>query len=1720
MPRIYCFGLIAGTAVFSLLLGCAQQPAANTDSGLQAKGGTSGTATDKASDQKKPGNGKDDVSTGGPKQKDDDPAKQQEGQLKWQPVDFTPPDPNQEKYDAAVFEALNLVADKKYPEALLSLEAAAKFRDTEFVQNEIKKLRDRIEQLAAAEQTAHDIQTVLDQGKYVEAAKLATIALQQFGSTDAAPKLIKVKQQADAIVAGGLDDNAAKFKLFSEEGQKALDAGNLRAAAIAFEQALQYGEDAKLKAQFDALRDQLAKYDDNRQKAQDLRKDPARLEEALDLLKAAAKAWDTLQIRQDIDEYTLALQQRRDRLTVADFQVHGDVGIPDAGQVLGEALLPYFKSRFDLVERLQINKLIDELKLEAGKFGDNLQDQQAVTKLAKVRFLVLGSITRISGLSASARLVDAQTGLVIQTAKISAATPDELLHLLPELAKMLQMSDDQRAAYEEELAKAAKVIQPVEVGQPLPPPPDPIKKDDPTPVPPVEIVDTPIPPDPGGLKPDDFNQIKLPPVGQPLPPLVPGGEQEEIVKRKALVVALQLGDNAFFNGNYPLAMQYFQFAFTLDPDNIDIKVRIDRTVPYLQPPPVIVVLPPPPPPRIAIVNFVVAGSPKKVPPWLAWWTPQNLMPYLATSYEIVPPGPTHWWMKKMGITTKQLMFDPYARMWLGRAMNVQYFLFGNIVETASFDVNTFLVEAETGYLKGRGWMHAHHPDELRFRLGDLAAMTLGDPTLWQQQQQQYGKYEQLVIKAQLHTNKGDFTIAIDLFKQAQGLRPGCIEVDVYLRKAEQMSKHHGWEKDRQREFEEQQKRALEWKLRQDALAQQAEQQRILAAQAAAALSEAQRQQFEAKCLAEKAAAHQRLVLQARLARQKNNFKLSIQTYESALSLKQSDDVYRELAEVKAKLNQLTLQQQADEAKLQAAQLEIQRQKELAPLGVKLAAERKQREAAEAAARKAQQDKDKDRAQILVDQGKQEFANAKYNAAISSFQAAQRFSKDKATAELLSMALIAQAKANADVKGEEARKQLERQLALEKAQRLKAEAEAKINQEKYQLALQMADKALANREYDAAASKYNEAGKYFKTDAVLTGLKKAQTARDEAKAAAIAIKQKQLDQETRLANFQKLMGEGQTALAGKDYASAAAKFGLAHKLMPDNVDAIAALSKAEQLRDHSAGATTKKAQEDERLKTFNHLLEDGKTNLAKKQYDVAIANLTEALKLNPGHVEATKALEAARSAIGAGQLDDAKKKTEAYQKAMSDGRLAMQNKQYDSAIKAFEAAQKLLPGDMAALAFLKNAQKGKDDAQAAAKQKAADLQRAQDVQKAINDGRTALAGKNLKAANDALSVAAKLAPNDPKVLQFRNDLQKAEALATAQADAEAKRKVQFDNLIAAGQKALKDQRYDDAVKLLSNATALIPGDKAGQDLLKLAHQQQKIATDLAAKLAAEKTKLAKVQQLVMSAELSIKSKQLDAAGKALQEAAALAPMDANVIRVQKLLAQARADAAIDADKAKKKASYDQAIKAGQDLLAMKKYAEAIKAFQLAGTYMPGDATAAALVKQAQKASMDAILAQQDAQKKAEFNRLMKEGQAALAAKKYADAVKFYADATKLIPTDATAAAALKEANREWEVSKLPPTPTPAQKAEYDRQMKAGAAFDKQKKWDDAIKAYEAALKQIPKDAKATYSWHMSTGNHYMGLKQYANAVREFQAALQLYPNDAEATMALKKAKEAK
>src|SRR5207248_11221544 len=111
--------------------------------------------------------------------------------------------------------------------------------------------------------------------------------------------------------------------------------------------------------------------------------------------------------------------------------------------------------------------------------------------------------------------------------------------------------------------------------------------------------------------------------------------------------------------------------------------------------------------------------------------------------------------------------------------------------------------------------------------------------------------------------------------------------------------------------------------------------------------------------------------------------------------------------------------------------------------------------------------------------------------------------------------------------------------------------------------------------------------------------------------------------------------------------------------------------------------------------------------------------------------AQKALQ--QAGVSAKTAEENRKRAEAYQKAMKDGRLALGSRQFDAAIQAFSEAQTLLPGDQASANFLKDARKAKDDAQAAvaaeAKRRAEETQRAAGVQKALTEGRAALAAGN-------------------------------------------------------------------------------------------------------------------------------------------------------------------------------------------------------------------------------------------------------------------------------------------------------------------------------------------------------------------------------------------------------
>jgi tetratricopeptide (TPR) repeat protein len=186
-----------------------------------------------------------------------------------------------------------------------------------------------------------------------------------------------------------------------------------------------------------------------------------------------------------------------------------------------------------------------------------------------------------------------------------------------------------------------------------------------------------------------------------------------------------------------------------------------------------------------------------------------------------------------------------------------------------------------------------------------------------------------------------------------------------------------------------------------------------------------------------------------------------------------------------------------------------------------------------------------------------------------------------------------------------------------------------------------------------------------------------------------------------------------------------------------------------------------------------------------------------------------------------------------------------------------------------------------------------------------------------------------------------------------------------------------------------------------------------------------------------------------------------------------------------------------------------YPGAVNACKEALRLMPGDRTATAELAEAMK-----LLA---AQTTAAYQSWMKQGQAALNAKRWADAVKAFDQALKLRPGDGEAIKGKKAASDALNAPKPPPV-NPL--AEYNKAMQRAQALEKQRKYAEAVAAYREALKWVAGDAKQV----TNQGNAWLGVarnehaaRRYAEAVKAYEEVLKRIPNQPEARAALPRAK---
>src|SRR5262249_24888087 len=159
-------------------------------------------------------------------------------------------------------------------------------------------------------------------------------------------------------------------------------------------------------------------------------------------------------------------------------------------------------------------------------------------------------------------------------------------------------------------------------------------------------------------------------------------------------------------------------------------------------------------------------------------------PYFHPRYHVVPQAEVYWWMAGLGITYQDVLFDPVARWYLGQVLNVRYFLFGTLVERASFNVTTFMVDAQFGFLASTARIHVHNPGELKMRLGELASLTQMSPAERLKYERDNAVWELLLADIRQRHANHEFVACRNLCQRALKLRANNTEVLAILQQIE------------------------------------------------------------------------------------------------------------------------------------------------------------------------------------------------------------------------------------------------------------------------------------------------------------------------------------------------------------------------------------------------------------------------------------------------------------------------------------------------------------------------------------------------------------------------------------------------------------------------------------------------------------------------------------------------------------------------------------------------------------------------------------------------------------------------------------------------------------------------------------------------------------------------------------------------------------------------
>ncbi len=133
-------------------------------------------------------------------------------------------------------------------------------------------------------------------------------------------------------------------------------------------------------------------------------------------------------------------QSTKPRVAVYQFKVRGDLGIPDAGDIIGEWMIGALTAtgRFTLMERVLLQKVFEEKELQSSHLADESTLAAEAGRLYGVEAIVSGSAIKWGEtISIVARLIDTNTGVISNAAEIKTTNRNNIPDQIDLLARKL-----------------------------------------------------------------------------------------------------------------------------------------------------------------------------------------------------------------------------------------------------------------------------------------------------------------------------------------------------------------------------------------------------------------------------------------------------------------------------------------------------------------------------------------------------------------------------------------------------------------------------------------------------------------------------------------------------------------------------------------------------------------------------------------------------------------------------------------------------------------------------------------------------------------------------------------------------------------------------------------------------------------------------------------------------------------------------------------------------------------------------------------------------------------------------------------------------------------------------------------------------------------------------------------------------------------------------------